>query len=250
MFRWYARESTQWEEYPLDAIEVFECDCTEQWVRHRNLLNAGVPLLYQRLSIYDIDILSLRSKVFEWVAGIHASLNHGRGLVLHGGVGTGKSLSAALIAKAAFSLGVSVHFDIFSNMIDRFAKGWTDRSDREYFECQIVKPDLLVIDDIGREGRQGALSKSSNVAVGLISNLIRTRVQSALPTYITTNMTIRSLTDAYGVDVFSLLSESAETVTFEGTDFRGSNIARQRMQFEIANGLSRPILLFPFRIAQ
>jgi DNA replication protein DnaC len=160
----------------------------------------------------------------------------GRGWVLHGSPGTGKTLTAALIAKSALFRRRSVCFSIFSTLIDQYAKGWKSVDDQLFFEDHFRGADLLVIDDLGREGTQTA---RVHLAIGIISNMIRDRVQHQLSTYITTNLNLEQIQDGYGADIASLFREAFTVHHYVGADWRAAN--QNRVDSELRLKLSRPV---------
>ena len=106
----------------------------------------------------------------------------GHGLLLWGGVGTGKSYMAACIANALLEQEVRVFMTNFATIINGIFASY-DKND--YIDC-ICGYDLLIIDDLGIE------SHSEYRMEGLF-NVIDRRVRSGKPMIITTNLTIKEM---------------------------------------------------------
>lgn len=107
---------------------------------------------------------------------------NGHGLLLWGGVGTGKSYMAACIANALLEQKVRVLMTNFATIINGIFSAY-DKNDYIDYICGY---DLLIIDDLGVE------SHSEYRMEGLF-NVIDRRVRSGKPMIITTNLTVKEM---------------------------------------------------------
>ena len=107
---------------------------------------------------------------------------NGHGLLLWGGVGSGKSYMAACIANALLEQEVKVLMTNFATIIN----GIFSASDKNDYVNAICGYDLLIIDDLGVE------SHSEYRMEGLF-NVIDRRVRSGKPMIITTNLTVKEM---------------------------------------------------------
>ena len=107
---------------------------------------------------------------------------NGHGLLLWGGVGTGKSYMAACIANALLEQEVRVLKTNFATIINGIFSAY-DKNDYIDYICGY---DLLIIDDLGVE------SHSEYRMEGLF-NVIDRRVRSGKPMIITTNLTMKEM---------------------------------------------------------
>ena len=106
----------------------------------------------------------------------------GHGLLLWGGVGTGKSYMAACIANALLEKEVRALMTNFATIINGIFSAY-DKNDYIDYICGY---DLLIIDDLGVE------SHSEYRMEGLF-NVIDRRVRSGKPMIITINLTIKEM---------------------------------------------------------
>lgn len=230
-----------------EAIE-YACPCPEQWRLHRFLLNSGVGLAYQRLGWADVSAEEgAISKANQYMANIDTYIANGLGLVLHGAIGTGKTLIGVLILKGVLGDGYDGYFTTFADMVTLLMSTWDDPEDKRWFVQRVKNAGVLLIDDLGREHQQrrntkdGMVEQVTATAMSTFESVVRHRVASARPTIITTNLDIEGVGTRYGTNVLSLLSERATTYKFTGADFRPSS--RMRFADECQADLTRPVVI-------
>lgn len=244
VFRWWAYD----DEGAASAAE-YECPCLDQWVLHRYLLNANIGLTYQRLGWRDVRAeQGAVDKVAAYLDHADDYLNAGCGLILWGNKGAGKTMLAALVLKALLARGYSGYFTTFSEMLDLFTAGWHDRDEKALFYRRVKNAGVLVLDDVGREFKQrrmvagqGMQDYTTATAEAAFDEVLRHRVANSKPTILTTNLDMRQLEEGYGGNTMSLLHERSTTYHFTGGDFRDQ--ARMRLDEEIVQGLTRPVVL-------
>ena len=110
----------------------------------------------------------------------------GKGLLLWGGVGTGKTYYASCIANALLDKGHPVLMTNFSRLINKI-QGMFDGK-QEYIDS-LNRYSLLIIDDLGAESK-------SDFRKELIFNIIDSRYRSGLPFIVTSNLTLNELRKA------------------------------------------------------
>lgn len=106
----------------------------------------------------------------------------GKGLLLHGGVGTGKTYIACMIANALIDKGYPVLVTNFSRILSTL-QGTFDK--QEYLDS-LNQFKLLVIDDLGIE-------RDTGYAKEQVYNIIDSRYRAGLPMIITTNLTMQKM---------------------------------------------------------
>ena len=104
----------------------------------------------------------------------------GKGLLLYGNVGTGKTFLACEIANALIDKGYTVLVTNFARLSNTLQGMYEGR--HEYIDA-LNRHTLLVIDDLGIERRSEYMQE-------VVFNIIDGRYRSGLPMIITTNLTI------------------------------------------------------------
>lgn len=103
---------------------------------------------------------------------------NGKGLLLYGNVGAGKSYIASCIANALIDKGYTVKMTNFAKIIKRMQGKFEGR--QEYLDS-LNKCELLIIDDLGIE-------RQSEFAQEVVFDVIDSRYKTGLPMIVTTNL--------------------------------------------------------------
>ena len=133
------------------------------------------------------------------------------GLLIFGGVGSGKTHLAAAIANAFINRGIPVLFGTYSEHLEKLREEF-DSKKREYLSMMKNTP-VLVLDDIGKERR-------SEWTQQIIFDVVNYRYEHLLPTIITTNFDADGLANWLGSAVWSRLYEMSSAVATSGKDYR------------------------------
>ena len=112
-------------------------------------------------------------------------LKMGKGLVMYGTVGTGKTFFAACIANRLIDKGYRVYMTNFAELTNRIQGMFEGRQE---FIDSLNRNDLLVIDDLGTER-----NSQSGYMQEMVFNIIDSRYRSGLPFIVTTNLTADQL---------------------------------------------------------
>lgn len=142
------------------------------------------------------------------------------GLVLTGGVGTGKSFMAACIANALMEKGVSVRMTSCSNILSQIYKAEDKAAVIESYD----KYDLLILDDFGTE-------RLTSFAEEQIYNIINGRYVCGKPLIITTNLTYRQLKQPESLGssrIFDRINEMCLPVAVDGPSMRKVEVRRKK----------------------
>lgn len=102
----------------------------------------------------------------------------GRGLLLYGPTGTGKTYLAASIANAVIDRGWTAYMTNFKQVEDKLRSTWEKQS----YMDELLEYDLLILDDLGVE-------RQSQYMQEIVYNLIDMRYRAGAPMIITTNLT-------------------------------------------------------------
>lgn len=217
--------------------KTWQCDCEYQLQLHKHYLAAGIGVTYQRLDFDDyVGPTAALDAVMKYLDNREQFLKRGIGMFFLGSYGTGKTMLANLVLKELVKDGLTCWATTFSQTVEMFTAGWSDKADKAYFQQKFINSQVLLLDDVGKElrGTRIALSETTFDAI------LRQRVQAGRATFITTNMNRNQLEEGYGAAVLSLILEKGLIQPFDGNDFRTS--ANNREINEILAGEVRPIV--------
>lgn len=107
----------------------------------------------------------------------------GKGLLLYGDCGTGKTYAAACIVNALIDQGIPCLMTNFSRVLNTL---WSIEKKQEYIDA-FNQYSLLVLDDLGAE-------RQSEYVAEQVFDIIDGRCRAKLPMIVTTNLTLRELT--------------------------------------------------------
>lgn len=149
----------------------------------------------------------------KYVDNFHEMKKRGKGLLLYGPVGTGKTHAAACIANELINQGRPCLVTNFARITNTL-QGMFDGKQR-YLD-DFNRLDLLVIDDLAAERDTSYMSE-------MIFNIIDSRYRSGKPLIVTSNLTQAELTAPTSVDkerIYSRLLEMCVPVEVKGVDRR------------------------------
>ena len=132
------------------------------------------------------------------------------GLLLWGGVGTGKSYLAACIANALLEKEVPVYM---TNLADVISHGFEGL---EEFMRRLCDAPLLILDDLGME-------RSTSFGLETVFQVVDGRCIRKKPLIVTTNLTLRELEDAGATDrcrIYDRVLSVTTPVRFAGENLR------------------------------
>ncbi|MBQ8611415.1 MAG: ATP-binding protein [Oscillospiraceae bacterium] len=104
------------------------------------------------------------------------------GLLLWGGVGTGKSYIAGCIANALLDKGVPVMMTNFPRVLNKLTDMYS--GDRTAYIDSLKSFQLLVVDDLGVE-------RNTEFVIEQVYHIVDSRYRSHLPLIVTTNLSIK-----------------------------------------------------------
>ena len=143
----------------------------------------------------------------------------GIGLLLFGNVGTGKSYAAGCVANALIDRLESVLFVGMSDVVNRMQGNFG--SDRDHYMKSLMRPDLLILDDLGSE-------RNTSFGKERVSDVVNNRMLSGKPMIITTNIPLSVMKQAADLDdrrIYDRILEVCVPVIFSGNSFRKTNSA-------------------------
>ena len=137
----------------------------------------------------------------------------GKGLLLFGTVGTGKTYAAACIANELIDKGYPVLMTNFARIANTVSGMWEGK--QEYYDSLNRFP-LLILDDLATERKTEYMQE-------IVFNVIDARYRAGLPLIVTTNLTADELKHPSDISyqrTFSRLLEMTIPVEVKGKDKR------------------------------
>lgn len=141
----------------------------------------------------------------------------GKGLLLYGQVGTGKSYMAACIANALIDMGntaLMTNFARLTNTIQGMFEG------KQQYIDSLNRYSLLIIDDLGAE-------RKSEFMQEMVFNIIDARYRSGLPMIITTNLPIEEIKKPFDIGnsrIYDRILERCHPIAVTGSSKRRAKL--------------------------
>jgi len=211
-----------WVPLPGDALRVEPCSCQGDLRRRQRITAASIPRRYYHCRLETFDdrnnaaLVSGKRRVQEFV-DVWPAANEGRGLLLMGPCGSGKThlAVAALLDIVDSGKPGRLLFSNFQDLIQEIQASFD--SDEVPRKSEILRPlletDLLVLDELGSQ-------KPSMFVQDILYYVINSRYNEERTTVFTTNY-IDDLPDRIGAGLRSRLHEMAEEVRLTGVpDYR------------------------------
>ena len=207
-------------------VDTKMCHCLREALIRENLKSSGIGNLIEMQSFDNFDLSRYRGNEEEFrrmeqnfaAAKSYAEnfpKNRGN-LLLIGPTGTGKTHISTAIAKTVISQGFDVLYDSIQNILsafehDRFRAGYgqDEATAKKYLDVT-----LLVIDDLGTEF-------TNAFTVSVLYNLLNERENRGLSTVISTNLSVKKLTEIYEDRIYSrMIGSQYQILQFVGKDYR------------------------------
>jgi DNA replication protein DnaC len=174
-------------------------------VRSRRL-EARIPRRYREISFEQLTGTDLAAfpeavrVVRRFVERIDENLDRGRGVWIMGDVGTGKTMLAMLISKAALDAGRTTAIYSLPRLLNLIREAIDEEDGVVGFLDKLATVDLLHIDDVGAENR-------TDWALEQLYSIINSRYEDERSIVITTNLEPDELAQQIGQRTVSRLVE-------------------------------------------
>ena len=225
-------DDTGWK--PIDekgVRRVVRCECRREQVGQHRLADANIPKRYQHCTFANFSAynpsLERALEVARRVPGRFPSANNlreqGRGLLLEGPPGVGKThLAVAVLKYVMESSGARGLFYDTRDLL-RVIRSTYDASIRTT-ELEILRPvmtaDLLVLDDLGAEKTSEWVEETMNLIVNTRYNERRLTIFTSNYLDIPDDSDPNSLLFRIGFRMRSRLHEMCEFIEMDGADYR------------------------------
>lgn len=153
----------------------------------------------------------------NYAANFRDFRKQGKGLLLWGTVGTGKSHMAACIANQLIDEGYRVLMTNFPTAVNILQSSFEGR--QEYIDS-LMKYDLLILDDLGAE-------RSTEYMQEQVFNIVDARYRSGLPMIVTTNLTNDELKKPSNIGdarIYDRILEKCHPVKVDGQSIRRQHL--------------------------
>ena len=158
---------------------------------------------------------SVMDSVYQYALNFPEMLRAGKGLLLYGAQGVGKSYAAACAANYVIDKGYTCVMTNFSRIINIVSGMFQGK--QEYID-ELCRNDLLIIDDLSSE-------RNTEYADEIVMNVIDTRCTFGLPLIVTTNLSSAQMKGEESDSkkrIYSRLYEMTIPLKYTGEDRRKS----------------------------
>lgn len=213
-------------------IDNTMCDCMKKALVLAGYESAGIAPLIGKCNFESFSLDYYRTSpehyermktVYEKIHSYAERFNMKSGnLLLVGGTGLGKTHLSVAIAKKVVEKGYDVVYSPATSMLADFeyqrfgnsTSGIESADTSKYFNCE-----LLIIDDLGTE-------VNNQFTTNCLYNIINVRLNSGLPTVISTNLVSSDLRSRYWDRITSRIFGEYNIMAFLGKDVRMQKISR------------------------
>lgn len=219
--------------------KIVPCICTcekerrENEDKQRQAAGMARRVAYLRADGFHDDIMQewtfandngTNPRIFDalkrYVKNFNEFYHDGRGLLIYGNIGTGKTYGAAAVANALIDDGVSVLMTNFSRIVNQLQESF-DRKQQKI--DNLNRYELLVIDDLGAE-------RSTDYVNEIIYSVIDARYRAGKPLIITTNLSLNDLKNPSNVAtarIYDRILEKCFPLEMNGESQRRKKIASE-----------------------
>lgn len=179
-------------------------------------------MTFGKIKSFDIPAVDRVSynNAYKYATHIEEHIRNGRGLIMTGPVGTGKTSLAIAILRVAIDKGYNGLFVQMVSLLDTmFTLKDVSAEHRLRFERQLKRTPLLVLDDFGAEYGNKWVEQKVNA-------IISERVADGKSTIITTNLSPEKLKANYDERIYDRLKATSFVLAFRAESARkGLDIA-------------------------
>lgn len=164
----------------------------------------------------DMKNAGITAAMKNYVKHFQKFKSEGKGLLLYGTVGTGKTYHAACIANALIDEGYSVRMTNFTRITNAL---FSAEDKNEYIDA-LNKCSLLILDDLGVE-------RNTDYMLEQVFNIVDARYRSGLPFIVTTNLSAQELKKTEDIKltrIYDRILERCHPVRVEGVSRRKKSL--------------------------
>lgn len=206
----------------------------QEWERRikdkRRIGFADSELINCTFAVDDHSNPKITNVALNYVDNFKKMKESGKGLIFFGGVGTGKTFTAAAIANALIDKGYSCLVTNFARLVNTIQGMYTGK--QEYIDS-LNNFDLLIIDDLAAERDTEYMNET-------VQMIVDNRYRAGLPLIVTTNLTAEELKNPADVKkqrTYSRLLEMCIPLHVEGSDRRKQKLKQDYGEYKDILGL-------------
>ena len=147
------------------------------------ITNAGVPRRYSQATLERIDRQHYPiavGHIENFFLDFENALTNGGGMLIHGGVGTGKTYLACALVNSLLASRHTAVYATFYDVVASIKASWNGNGNEHEINRTLTIPDLLVLDEIG-------VQHNSDFERVIMSNVIDRRSRDCKPTILISN---------------------------------------------------------------
>lgn len=202
----------------------------EETERRRRSCFAGAEMAAWRFDADDRKNAKLSDAMERYANDFNEYKRAGRGLLLHGPVGTGKTFYAACIANRLIDRGYGVLVTNFAELVNRLHGTYDGKG---AIMDELDRRSLLVIDDLGAE-------RSNDYMQEIVYNIVDRRYRVGLPLIVTTNLPmteIKSPADIRLARIYDRILQICHPVEVSGLSRRRADVRESYADMNARLGL-------------
>jgi DNA replication protein DnaC len=182
--------------------------------------------LHWEVTFEAIPDFQYKKIIGKFISGLADHVQSGRGLLLWGPYGSGKTAIGALLCKETAKRRGTAFMVSAMDLADLvIGKEWFDKD--ETVAQRLISVDVLVIDELGGgQGEKSGWSKS------YIEKVVRTRTRQKRTTICISNLDMPTLKEMYGDGLLAIMAESVYPVKVAGHNWRESKRQDLKRIFE------------------
>lgn len=205
--------------------------CYEKVNKALGYINAGIPTKYINLPLElfneytkkspTVEIINRRNEIYakikRYLENLEYNINTGKGFLIYGNFGTGKSTLSMNIAKTCVDLNKTVKVREFSEMVKIAQSGYDLESDDELDIFQeFLNNDVYCIENL-----DWVYQKNNSDYVSMfLDNIVSLAFKYNIALIITSNMNDKDIKKNFNEHIYSLLHENCEFLDVRGDDIR------------------------------
>lgn len=202
------------------------CDCKREVMLRCALRSANVPREFWEVESLEFEWNKpARAVVEKYLEDLAGARREGRGFLMIGANGVGKTACACVVLCRAARAGYSIAYLTAHGLVTSVIPATRD-PELNAWRRQLLEADFLVLDEMGKEHR----AAGSEFAVSELDSLLRWRRGELRPTILCTNLEAREFAspELYGESLWSILRDRLETLKFRDGDYRAELKKRRK----------------------